>query len=108
MEWECQPWESEDMVEMNEKLFHYVTECAKKTSYGKGFRDNDINDEQIVNGSVCFEPNAKGKGFCNCVLDVSHFPVGSYRVKWCSCCIDNQGSYWRLLPLNSGPVCTVQ
>ncbi|XVE94297.1 hypothetical protein REPUB_Repub01dG0269000 [Reevesia pubescens] len=110
MEWDCQPWESEDMVEMNEKLFDYVTQCAKKTSYGYGkrLRDSDINDEQIVNGYVCFEPNAKGQGFSNCVLDVSHFPEGSYRVKWYSCCIDNEGSYWSLLPLNSGPVFTVQ
>ncbi|KAK6283278.1 hypothetical protein POUND7_017103 [Theobroma cacao] len=108
MEWDCQPWESEDMVEMNEKLFHYVTECAKKTSYGKCVRDDDINGDQVVNGFVCFEPNAKGQGFSNCVLDVSHFPVGSYRIKWYSCCIDNQGSYWSILPLNFGPVFTVQ
>ena len=108
MEWDCQPWESEDMVEMNDKLFYYVTECAIKSSYGKRFRDNDMNDGQMANGFVCFEPNGKGQGFSNCVLDVSYFPVGSYRVKWYSCCIDNQGSYWSLLPLNSGPVSTVQ
>ncbi|XP_021300167.1 uncharacterized protein LOC110428620 isoform X2 [Herrania umbratica] len=108
MEWDYQPWESGDMVEMNEKLFHYVTECAKKSSYGKHVRDDDINGDLVVNGLVCFEPNAKGQGFSNCVLDVSHFPVGSYRIKWYSCCIDNQGSYWSLLPLNSGPIFTVQ
>ncbi|XWS62332.1 hypothetical protein CRYUN_Cryun06bG0002000 [Craigia yunnanensis] len=108
IEWDCQPWESEDMVEMNEKLFYHVTECAIKSSYGKRFRDNDMNDDQMANGFVCFEPNGKGQGFSNCVLDVSHFPVGSYRVKWYSCCIDNHGSYWSLLPLNSGPVFTVQ
>ncbi|XVE48447.1 hypothetical protein DITRI_Ditri01bG0003000 [Diplodiscus trichospermus] len=108
MEWDCQPWESEDMVEMNEKLFHYVTECGMKRSYGKHFWDNDIKDEQIANGFVCFKPNAKGQGFSSCVLDVSRFPEGCYRVKWYSCCIDNQGSYWSLLPLNCGPVFTVQ
>ncbi|XP_022725708.1 uncharacterized protein LOC111282058 isoform X2 [Durio zibethinus] len=108
MEWDSHPWESEDMVEMNEKLFDYVTECAIKSNHGKRFWENDINDDQIANGVVCFEPNSKGQGFSNCVLDVSHFPVGSYRVKWYSCCIDNQGSYWSLLPLNSGPVFTVR
>ncbi|KAL4346378.1 hypothetical protein GQ457_17G022460 [Hibiscus cannabinus] len=81
MELNCQPWKSEDMVEMNEKLFRYVTECKNKTSYGKRLRDNDTNDEQIANGFVCFEPNAKGQGFSSCVLDVSHFPVGSYRIE---------------------------
>lgn len=99
-----EPWESEEMMEMNEKLFHYVTECARKSCCGKRFRDN----EQIADGFVCFKPNAKGQGFSNCVLDVSHFPVGSYRIKWYSCCVDNQGSYWSLVPLNSGHVFTVQ
>ncbi|MBA0717170.1 hypothetical protein Golax_005007, partial [Gossypium laxum] len=109
MESQCQPWESEEIVEMNEKLFQYATECAKKTtSYGKRFRDDDMNDDQMVYEFVCFEPNAKGQGFSSCVLDVSHFPVGCYRVEWYSCCIDNEGSYWSLLPLNSRPVFTVQ
>ncbi|TYH37628.1 hypothetical protein ES332_D12G053600v1 [Gossypium tomentosum] len=109
MESQCQPWESEEIVEMNEKLFQYVTECAKKTtSYGKRFRDDDMNDDQMVYEFVCFEPNAKGQGFSSCVLDVSHFPVGCYRVEWYSCCIDNEGSYWSVLPLNSRPVFTVQ
>lgn len=94
---------------MNEKLFQYVTECAKRTtSYGKRFRDDDMNDEQMVYEFVCFEPNGKGQGFSSCVLDVSHFPVGCYSVEWHSCCIDNEGSYWSLLPLNSRPVFTVQ
>ncbi|OMO91920.1 hypothetical protein COLO4_18025 [Corchorus olitorius] len=107
-EWDCTPWESEDMVEMNDKLFQYVTECAKKTNYGKRFREYDMDGEQVVNEYVGFEPNVKGLGFSTCVLDVSHFPVGSYRVKWFCCCIDNQGSYWSLMPLNSGPVFTVK
>ncbi|GMJ06275.1 defective in snRNA processing 1, EMBRYO DEFECTIVE 1895 [Hibiscus trionum] len=108
MELNHQPWKSEDMVEMNEKLFRYVTECEKKTSHGKRFRDNDTNNEQIANEFACFEPNAKGQGFSSCVLDVSHFPVGSYRIEWYSCCIDSEGSYWSLLPLNTEPVFTVQ
>ncbi|KAE8683898.1 ARM repeat superfamily protein, putative isoform 3 [Hibiscus syriacus] len=103
-----QPWKSEDMVEMNEKLFRYVTEREKKTSHGKRFRDSDTNEEQIANEFVCFEPNARGQGFSSCVLDVSHFPVGSYRIEWYSCCIDSEGSYWSLLPLNTEPVFTVQ
>ncbi|KAE8727314.1 ARM repeat superfamily protein, putative isoform 3 [Hibiscus syriacus] len=103
-----QPWKREDMVEMNEKLFRYVTEREKKTSHGKRFRDSDTKDEQIANEFVCFEPNGKGQGFSSCVLDVSHFPVGSYRIEWYSCCIDSEGSYWTLLPFNTEPLFTVQ
>ncbi|KAL5775758.1 hypothetical protein ACOSP7_013315 [Xanthoceras sorbifolium] len=102
-------WERTDMVEMNEKLFQYVTGCTKKTNYGKRSRDNDIDiDGKLVTAFADFEPNKRGQGFSNCLLDVSKFPVGTYKIKWHSCCIDSQGSYWSLLPLNVEPVFTVR
>ncbi|TXG57895.1 hypothetical protein EZV62_015724 [Acer yangbiense] len=102
-------WENTDPVEMNERLFRYVTECSKKTNYGKRSRDNDIdNNGKLVTAFVDFEPNERGQGFSNCLLDVSKFPVGTYRIKWHSCCIDSEGSYWSLLPLNAEPIFTVR
>ncbi|XP_024950916.2 uncharacterized protein LOC102626946 isoform X3 [Citrus sinensis] len=105
--WSPQPWEDSDVVEINEMLFQYVTECTKRTNYRKCFRDGDINNDGAVTVFVHFELSARGQGFSNCLLDVSHFPVGSYRIKWHCCCIDSQGSYWSLLPLNAEPVFTV-
>ncbi|XP_024047401.1 uncharacterized protein LOC18050863 isoform X4 [Citrus clementina] len=105
--WSPQPWEDSDVVEINETLFQYVTECTKRTNYRKCFKDGDINNDGAVTVFVHFELSARGQGFSNCLLDVSHFPVGSYRIKWHCCCIDSQGSYWSLLPLNAEPVFTV-
>lgn len=101
-----QAWENDDMVEMNEKLLLYVTQCGTKSIYNNKC-GTGITDCGIVNTFVCFEPNARGQGFSSCLLDVSRFPVGSYRIKWHSCCVDNHGNYWSLLPLNAGPVFTV-
>ncbi|XP_021806936.1 uncharacterized protein LOC110750868 [Prunus avium] len=78
--------ETDDMVEMNEKLLQYVTECSTKKS-NKRQRGN--NDGEFVNSFVRFKLNERGQGFANCVLDVSAFPVRSYRIKWHSCCIDS-------------------
>ncbi|XP_002532144.2 uncharacterized protein LOC8271814 [Ricinus communis] len=109
MHLDYQPWEISSMIAMNRKLLRYVTEREKKIDNGKSGRDYDSdNDEGKVYGFVCFEVNDRGQGFSNCLLDVSNFPVGSYRIKWHSCLIDNQGSYWSLLPLNGEPVFTVQ
>ncbi|CAB4273026.1 unnamed protein product [Prunus armeniaca] len=96
--------ETDDMVEMNERLLQYVTECSTKKS-NKRPRVN--NDGEFVNSFVRFEVNERGQGFSNCLLDVSAFPVGSYRIKWHSCCIDSQGTCWTLPHLNLGPVFTV-
>lgn len=106
--WENGPLDTDNLIQMNEKLFHHVTECTKKTSNSKRGREKDIDSDEIITGFVCFDLIDARKGFSNCLLDVSHFPVGSYRIKWQSCCIDSQGSYWSLLPLNTGPVFTVQ
>ncbi|KAL9453093.1 hypothetical protein AB3S75_008815 [Citrus x aurantiifolia] len=105
--WSPQPWEDSNVVEINETLFQYVTECTKRTNYCKCFGDGDINNDGAVSVFVHFELSERGQGFSNCLLDVSHFPVGSYRIKWHCCCIDSQGSYWSLLPLNAEPVFTV-
>ncbi|KAL5539665.1 hypothetical protein UlMin_044823 [Ulmus minor] len=106
-----QAWETDEMVEMNKELFRYVTE-SESTS------DNIMNinkrrcgiddDREFVNSFVCCKLNERGIGFSGCSLDVSGFPTGSYRIKWHSCCVDNQSNYWSLLPLNAGPVFTIQ
>ena len=107
MQWGCRAWENDDMVEINEMLFRYVTNLhTKRISNGKR-RKYDKNEDGVVYAFVHFEPNESGQGFASCLLDISSFPVGSYRIKWHSCCIDDEGSYWSLLPLNAGPVVTV-
>ncbi|KAJ6296272.1 hypothetical protein OIU78_024173 [Salix suchowensis] len=107
--WENRTLDSDNLIRMNEKLLHHVTECStKKTTNSKRGREKDIDSDEIITGFACFDLIDARKGFSNCLLDVSRFPVGSYRIKWQSCCIDSQGSYWSLLPLNAGPVFTVQ
>lgn len=99
-----QDWQTDDMVDLNEKLLQYVTEhieCSGTRS------SKNVGNSGNVEVYACFEPNAKDQGFCTCLLDVSAFPVGSYRIKWHSCCIDSEGSYWSLLPLNDGPILTI-
>ncbi|KAG6740958.1 hypothetical protein POTOM_056430 [Populus tomentosa] len=90
--WENGPLDTNNLIQMNEKLFHHVTECTKKTSNSKRGREKDIDSDEIITGFVCFDLIDARKGFSNCLLDVSHFPVGSYRIKWQSCCIDSQGA----------------
>ncbi|MCD9558667.1 hypothetical protein HAX54_016195 [Datura stramonium] len=55
-----------------------------------------------------FITNEDGQGFATCLLEVSAFPVGSYQINWHSCCIDNNGAYWSLMPLNTDQFFTVQ
>lgn len=100
-----QDWTIDEMVDLNEKLHHYVSETAENTKHRRK-RDDD-NNGLSINSFVCFELNERRQGFSTCLLDVSAFPMGCYRIKWHSCCIDNHGSYWSLLPLNSGPVFTI-
>ncbi|PON72739.1 Coatomer beta subunit [Parasponia andersonii] len=101
-----QAWESDNMVEMNEKLLRYVTQQGTKDINNSKCGSGNT-DHQFVNTFVCFEPNQRGQGFSSCLLDVSRFPVGSYRITWISCCVDNHGNYWSLLPLNAGPIFTI-
>lgn len=100
-----QAWETDDMVEMNEKLLKYAMQCSRRKSNKRG-RGSD--DGELVISFVCFKLNDTGQGFSSCLLDVSGFPVGCYRIKWHSCCIDSQGECWTLPPLNLGPVFTIQ
>ncbi|KAF8390785.1 hypothetical protein HHK36_025313 [Tetracentron sinense] len=93
-------WETDEMVDLNEKLLQYARKAKQRV----------VSDDcgGSVYAQLCFELNERGQGFSTCMLDVSAFPVGSYKIKWHSCCIDNQGSYWSLLPLNTGPVFTIK
>lgn len=100
-------WETDDIVEINEMLLHHVKNISTKKINNSKRRRRDDNEDGAY-AFVHFEPNERGQGFASCMLDISGFPVGSYRIKWHSCCIDNQGSYWSLLPLNAGPVVTVR
>ncbi|XP_057963438.1 uncharacterized protein LOC131154584 isoform X2 [Malania oleifera] len=99
-------WETDKILDLNEMLLHYVMEGTERTCI-KRCR-NHGSDGGDIHAFACFKPNERGQGFSTCLLDVSAFPAGSYRIKWHSCCIDRQGSYWSLLPLNNGPVFTVQ
>lgn len=94
------------MVVLNDKLLQYATECTKRTN-SKHCTDMD-KDGGVANTYLCFEPNERGQCFSTCLFDVSGFPTGTYEIRWLSCCIDKQGLYWSLLPLNAGPIFTVQ
>ncbi|XP_024991699.1 uncharacterized protein LOC112525700 isoform X2 [Cynara cardunculus var. scolymus] len=90
----------DNVLELNEKLVKYVNNYDR-------FGTNDKNhtfDGQIAESVVCFRLNGKGQGFSTCILDVSMFPLGSYKIKWHAGCMDIDGSYWSLNSLNSGPV----
>lgn len=101
-------WEDDDIVEMQNKLLHYVTESSKNEAcISKGKTSSSCRTERVVQAFVKFESNEKGQGFSNCLLDVSRFPVGSYRIKWYSCCVDSEGCLWSLLPLSPGPLFTI-
>ncbi|KAI3965627.1 hypothetical protein MKX01_010584 [Papaver californicum] len=95
--------ESDDSLDLNEKLMLYVMNCTGEMGTRKCGRICGDGCGFVF----CFvsfdELNQKGQGFSNCLFDVTAFPEGSYMIKWQSCCIDSQGSYWSLLPLNAGP-----
>ncbi|XP_027358172.1 uncharacterized protein LOC113867222 isoform X2 [Abrus precatorius] len=99
-------WKDDEIVELNKKLFYLVLDnmADKRT---RGLR-NRGNVNRVVEAFLDFEPNEKGQGFSLCTLDVSDFPVGSYRIKWHSCLVDSHDSYWSLLPLNLGPVFVIK
>ncbi|KAL3651055.1 hypothetical protein CASFOL_007458 [Castilleja foliolosa] len=92
-------------VDLNEKLLRYVAGSAQTNH---GLHCADPNDHLSVNECLCFELNERGRGFSTCLLDVSCFPAGSYRINWLSGCVDSGGSYWSILPVNSGPLFTVR
>ncbi|KAK4754830.1 hypothetical protein SAY87_008587 [Trapa incisa] len=98
------PWETDDMLMLNEELYQYITRRAKKNDL---WHVRDSSDGKAARAFVSFQANDRGQGFSNCLLDVSHFPSGTYRMRWHSCCIDGQGAYWSFLPLNAGPIFTI-
>lgn len=106
MQLDYRDWGTDDMIYLNDKLLRYVTEDTSKFSNTR--LRHGAGDSGAVDVLVCFEPNEKGQGFSTCLVDVSTFPLGRYRIKWHSCFVDSKGSYWSLLPWNAGPVFTVQ
>ncbi|KAL8105638.1 hypothetical protein AgCh_029440 [Apium graveolens] len=100
-----QDWRTDDMIDMNKKLFQYVIGHKSNITPHVTEDSGDCRNREVL---VCFETNMKGQGFSTCLLDVSDFPVGSYRIKWYSCGINSQGVYWSLLPSNIGPIFNVQ
>ncbi|XP_060187935.1 uncharacterized protein LOC132617066 isoform X2 [Lycium barbarum] len=100
----CQAWKSDHMVDLNDKLLHFTTGSTKR---GGLHAMESAEGIYAVDKVVFFDPNEKGQGFAACLLDVSAFPVGSYQIKWHSCCIDNNGTYWSLMPLNTDQFFTV-
>ncbi|XP_022640506.1 uncharacterized protein LOC106775218 isoform X2 [Vigna radiata var. radiata] len=96
-------WKDGEIFELNQKLVcHVLDGVAGKRRIGMHSRAH--GNSVAVETFMDFRPNEKGQGFSHCSLDVSNFPVGSYRIKWHSCMVDSQDSYWSLLPLNPGPV----
>ncbi|TKY50167.1 Integrator complex subunit 7 [Spatholobus suberectus] len=103
----CEAWKDDEIVELNQKLFcHVLDSVAGKRRIGMHSRGH--GNSRAVETFMDFRPNEKGQGFSHCSLDVSNFPVGSYKIKWHSCLVDSQDSYWSLLPLNSGPVFVIK
>lgn len=100
--------ETEDMVEMNDRLLRYVTECCTKGTSNNSKHWGRDNKDECASTFVSFKVNERGQGFSSCLLDVSGLPVGYYSIKWHSCCIEREGHYWSLIPLNAGPVFTVR
>ncbi|KAJ0988703.1 hypothetical protein J5N97_007059 [Dioscorea zingiberensis] len=95
---------NEEMVELNELLQLFMRSNSKKT---RRKLSEVCGGSDKVTTLVSFEPNERGQGFSTCLLDVSAFPEGAYQIKWHSCCIDDKGSYWSLLPLNPGSIFTI-
>ncbi|CAN7031819.1 unnamed protein product [Brassica rapa subsp. trilocularis] len=71
---------------MSNKLFHHaITKSGKKQQTSGRF---DWNNNGL---------------FARC----DAFPCWFIsNIKWLSCCVDQHGSYWNLLPLSGEPVCT--
>ncbi|RAL51765.1 hypothetical protein DM860_010483 [Cuscuta australis] len=85
--------EVDDMIYLNQKLLEHTR--------GNNIHDDDDDIRGGVFSFVCFEVKSEKwqQGFSTCLLDTSAFPVGSYEIKWHSCCIDNEGSYWSFIPV---------
>lgn len=100
-------WKDGKIIKLNKKLYRHVLDRVGNNNRS-GKHDKDDDNNKAVEAYLQFVPNQKGQAFSSCLLDVSEFPEGSYRIKWHSCLVDNSGSYWSLLPLNTGPVFTIR
>ncbi|XP_021769279.1 uncharacterized protein LOC110733524 isoform X2 [Chenopodium quinoa] len=87
------------LIELNKKL---QCDILKQTREFLNCGD-DQSDSETVETCVCFETNGSAQGFSTCLLDVSAFSVGSYRINWLSGGVDHQGAYWSFLPLSPCP-----
>ncbi|XP_064954126.1 uncharacterized protein LOC135606798 isoform X3 [Musa acuminata AAA Group] len=96
---------TDEMVELNNMLLMFV---KAKMGNANEVSPKDSGGDAWVTACLCFEPNEQGQGFSSCLLDVSEFPDGSYQIKWHSCCIDERGSYWSLLPLTTCALFTIK
>lgn len=97
--------EVDNIIYLNRKLLEHTSgssDCSSMHSIDK------TTGVLAADSFVCFEPNEKAQGFSTCLLDVSSFPVGCYEIKWHSCGVDNEGSYWSFIPLNGRVVFTVK
>jgi integrator complex subunit 7 len=93
-----------EMVDLNSKLLQYIRNDLRKG------RDEKVSQSgsEMVTAFAPFKPADSGQGFSACLLDVSSFPEGSYQIKWHACCVDKNGSYFSLLPLNDGAAFSVR
>ncbi|KAL2896973.1 Integrator complex subunit 7 [Bienertia sinuspersici] len=94
-----QPSETGNVIELNKKLRCHIMKHTREFMKC----EDPQNDGETVVTYACFETNGGAQGFSTCLLDVSTFPVGSYRIHWHSGGIDHQGSYWSFLPLSPCP-----
>lgn len=92
-----EPQQIDDIIKLNEKLLQYVKGSARTPSI---LRTDDGYEDKYV----CFNSIDNCQGFSCCLLDISSFPAGLYQIKWHSCFIDIEGSYWSILAQNCGPI----
>ncbi|CAO2841393.1 unnamed protein product [Amaranthus hypochondriacus] len=83
--------ETDTMVDLNKKLRGHV------------LRQDHQSDGASVETFVCFKTNGRAQGFSSCLLNVSAFPIGSYRIQWHCGGVDHQGVYSSFLPLSPCP-----
>ncbi|GAB4838524.1 hypothetical protein Ancab_028070 [Ancistrocladus abbreviatus] len=96
-------WTTDTMIYLHERLQWYITELS-----GKSMKcgNNNMMGRSLRHGYALI--NGTTQRFSTCLLNVSAFPVSSYRIQWLSCCIDTQAWYRSFLPLNSSLVFTVE
>uniref|UniRef100_A0A0E0MQA4 Integrator complex subunit 7-like C-terminal domain-containing protein n=1 Tax=Oryza rufipogon TaxID=4529 RepID=A0A0E0MQA4_ORYRU len=95
------------MVGLNTKLMQYIEDDLRKKREKKRKKVR-VEEKEMVTAFARFEASDSGMGFSSCLLDVSEFPQGSYKMKWHACCIDKDGAYCSLLPLNDGAAFSVR